>query len=332
MPMCSLNMLNRIKGLSNWAKNWRRIDQLGISPFFAILVLAISSLFIYYLFYIVNWSNTGDGNKFISVIYLVTFIILVFYTYYTFQIAKFTAKGQALLYVQIQHSNVLKEFLKRWESSLGTRRHTCENPTRKQENQVDYEKGSLSNSWEYRDFIDYHLPSRYSNLASDWLNFNKMNRELDKMSFDLYSKLKLNMQSEILDISTKYNMKLDMRYFDNFAAKMYGICFEYINNKTENLESELVLKGNEIYCLQVDGMEVFFKDDKDKMEYAKMRMDNFIRRDNLMNNYKYELDQIIAKLDERDIVRNELRNSLNELIQRPLFAGTECDMLRDFYK
>jgi hypothetical protein len=323
------NLSYRIKNCKSWAKNLRRIDLLGISPFFAILVLAISLLLIF-SFYAIDWSNTGEGVKFTSIISLLAFIILLFYTYYTFQIAKSTAKGQALLYVQIQHSNVLKEFLKGWESSLGSGRHTYDIPVINQEDSANYENESFNNSWEYRDFINHHLPTGYENLVPDYSNFKNINHELNKLSYDLYSKLRLNLWSEISDISNKIDIKPDTSHFDYFVVKVYRICFEYINGRIENLKSELVPTCNETYLLRVDGMETPFKGDKMNMEYAKLKMDAFITRNNLIYNYKNELNQIGTKLDEREIMRNKLRKNLNELIQRPLFAGTKCDMLKDF--
>jgi hypothetical protein len=314
----------------NSGKNWRRIDRLGISRSFVVLVLVVSFFCAFPLFYVIDWSKPGDGDKFASMIYLVTLIVLLFYTYYTFQIAKFTAKGQALLFVQIQHSNVLKEFLKRWESSLGSGSHIYTNPIKKKENLDNFEYEKLDSSWEFRDFVDYHLPTGYSTLVSDWSDFKKKNLELNELSLDLYSRLRLDLRNEVNDISTKFNTKADTLNFDNFVMKIYELCFDYFNEPMENLESKLILTNNEIYYLEVASMVAFFKDDKGKMESVKSKMDNFISKKNLIENYNDYIIRIETKLDERDVLQKILRQNLTELIQRPLFAGTKCDMLKDF--
>lgn len=325
-----MKILSHIKDCEVLAKIRRGIyKKTGITSSFAVIVLAISFLFIFFMFYEINWTDVGEGNKFNGMIYLVTFITLLFYTYYTFQIAKSSAKGQTSLFVRTQHSNVLKEFLKRWESSLGSVRSIEVVPITKEEDLAKNDYENFENCWEYKDFIGYHLPTGYSALISDWSAFKEKNRELNELSFNLYHDLKKIIQKKVEDISKEFDMNPEKRYFDPFVDHIYRICFRYLNGE-ENLESKLVLTHNENYYLQVDGMEAFFKGEKKQMGSIKIKIDNFIDKYNLINNYKIYLDQIKNKLDERDNLKNRINQTLAELIQSPLFAGTKCDVLKDF--
>jgi hypothetical protein len=202
----------------------RKIECLGVSSLFLILIIIIFTICSTYCLFFADWS-TGDGNKFTSMVYLVTLIVIIFYTNYTFQIAKFTAKGPALLAVQIQHSNVLRDFLKIWRSSVENKR-SMEHAITKKELARNNQR-NLDAYWEYRDFVDYHLPSDYHTLVTYWQRFEKINSDLDKLSYNLYSRLESDLNDKVIGISKEINIEPDTKYFDNFVSRIYETCCMY---------------------------------------------------------------------------------------------------------
>jgi hypothetical protein len=262
-------------------------------------------------------------------VYLVTLIVIIFYTNYTFQIAKFTAKGPALLAVQIQHSNVLRDFLKIWRSSVENKR-SMEHAITKKELARNNQR-NLDAYWEYRDFVDYHLPSDYHTLVTDWQRFEKINSDLDKLSYNLYSRLESDLNDKVIGISKEINIKPVTTHFDNFVSRIYETCCMYFNSsEREELESELTMYGSDEYRLSFNGMEAFFSGDKAQIEYAKKELDNFLSKNNLLKNYKDYMEQIKNKLDEHEELRKVIEQNLNELIKWPIFPGTKCKRVKDF--
>ena len=288
-----------------------------------------------------------QGPSFTDLIYLLTLIVLIIYTYYTRQIANIASKGPALLEVQRDHSRILIRFLADWLEVIKPLPHyenmnirTSIDPESVYDDFASclarYERHN--EKWEYRDFLDYHLPKEqkdFSDLEDSWNNFKATVVELRSKRDELYKSISDDIDGKLKDIEQEYgNIALGRKQYIKFLKEqVYQLC-------TSIQPSEKVTIfhiGNDLridyYTLinSNNGNIILSNGTREQMEKAKKELE-IIGNQNYTIGKNADLLEMIRKIDaEMNKRRDDLQSKIDKLIGwTSIFPGTSCDRLRDF--
>lgn len=313
----------------------------------------ICSLFCALILGLVYWI-VFTGRSYGDLIYLLTFVVISLYTYYTLQVVKFAYKGPALLHVQERHSDVLKSFLNNWSSSISHQHISLENVV---EHPVDAEEfyfvrsieifKSFEEGWEYRDLLDYHLPKSHKDLEEHWKNFIESLERLGGAVNKLYDSINDEINQELAKVSREYpdlgsvepnvlRELNDLLYLTCISAHEYEIKL--------NVEDEIIHEGED--CYRLDQLVLSFNRDKNKLpfgpfklvsgpyrkeiEFAKAQIEKILKDDYLERKHASVIAEIKEYEAEMKRKKNEFKNEIDELAKWPLLPGRSCDRIKDF--
>lgn len=304
-----------------------RLEQIVSVPFPVMLIifcLAIAGL----LFW---WFLTS--RAFGDLILFLTLIILILYTYYTLQVVRATYRGPALLHVQIEHSDTIKLFLRKWLNKIKL-------PI------IYYDPNGnafefinkcnlLEEDWQYRDLLDHHLPESYKDLQEDWEMFKEL-VTIRATKADKFNGLIIEEIDAILtEIKSKdSNISSDEREIKLFADKIferevrndYDLGDTTLNVKKLRDESYQLIAIPGIYSSKI----VLLVGPREEMESAKTKIEKIADITYIEEKFSSHIKEIKECESKLKSEKNRLQKKIEGLIKWTLLPGTSCDRLKDF--
>jgi hypothetical protein len=280
-----------------------------------------------FIFCMIIWLN--KGQNFSDLMLILTLIAVIVYSYYTFLIVKVTYKGPALLYVQQKHTSILKKFLEeKWLNKIYGIDFI--NAPKRDENYYKEMYKEFESYWEYKDFMENHVPEKYMDLGDNWSELKMKTIELQSIRWQVYKEIDNSIIEKLNKLQEKSpNARLgqpgDLKVFSNIIYQNY-FC-KYDANKSINFEvlkiteEKYQLKAFNILILEASRYEV---------EQLKEELESVVLYNRLDGRYK-DINKVIDESTlEIDVLKDNFKAKLKELIGYTLFPGTDCNILKDF--
>lgn len=286
------------------------------------------------------------NRVFSDLVLFLTLVVVFVYTYYTFRMLKATYSSQALLYVQTEHSKVLKDFLQKWlkiiniEPNVEKRKITLW-PQQHHLDKLEYMYRSgfdfsnidnlkkldmneneliiciyiyrcLEEKWEYNDLLDNHLPRNYSQMKRDWENFRNLISVLRLKGDALYKLIDEDINNKLTQKHP--NIKLGLA-INNFIYHVYW----------SSIEAELDSYPEHSYSVPAIIIRNFpiFKNELPNGNFS-ISMDSASHENILTNISKEQVGEVMHELEEiqqlgtpnsRDLVE-EIAKYVGEMEQK----------------
>lgn len=308
---------------------------------FSAPISVISTLFFVLIAGIVYWS-VFTPKYYGDFIYLITFIVVSMYTYYTLQIVKLAYKGPALLHVQERHSEVLKNFLDNWSKSIISNPVYIENRMANYVDTGDFYFANFYNyfkkiesNWEYRDLLDFHLPDSYKTLEENWTNFMGSVEYLGTSANILYDSIRDEINQELAKLLQKYPLiELDKT---EELMQLHNVLYLRCIGKDEydiklNVGYSKAIKSKyhlEFSAYPYNGL-LLVGPNKEDMESAKAQIERITLGGYMEGKHADVIEELIRYKTEMEIKRKEFNDQIRELAKWPLLPGTSCDRIKDF--
>jgi len=294
---------------------------------FAILTILYAG-FVVGLFFWIFYTNKSYND----LVLFFTLIILIFYTYYTLQVVKSTYSGPALLHVQIEHSDTLKLFLRKWLEEL-KELPTLENiPYKSDTRYVDKYK-MFEERWQYRDLLDHHLPENYRNLRDDWNNLKELTTEMELIADKLFKLICEEVERQIDDIKSM-NPKIcvgEDQGITYLSSRIYqSAVSEYPEYRAGDLRLEVKKQQDELYQLTNLQTGIVFNGSREQMEIAKLELVKIADGNYIKGKYMNDINEIDLLNVKMKTKRDELQRKVEDLVTWTLLPGTSCERLKDF--
>ncbi len=316
----------------------------SITPFaFSVLglIYIIIAINLFKLFYNINILGAVGVS---DIILLATFIVIIFYTYYTYKLATISIIYPAMLFARKEHTKDLKNFLSELKSTIKPNQIYDEAP--KKEHPINPITQKCTD-WRYKDLIENHLPSecekRFQNACEE---FEKKLNTYNKTRNNLYEKIRLDIRYEIRKrgLEEECYTNIPERRSTDFAVLCYKQYMNYFGRSKElyfkNTRDTFVpynVPATDISELHFQCVDGIYTVAKSKYNLQNVSSIEEIYSDMLFNKEKFdeykELAKVIIDGDaELDALGNKLKKMIEFLMRYPLFKGTKCCILQDLYK
>ena len=273
---------------------------------------------------------TFNGRIFVDLIYLLTLVVIIIYSYYTLKIVKYAYLGPALLFVQQEHTKVLKDFLSEWADKIEVKPYNYFSGT-----DYDTTYKMLENQWQFTDLLKNHLPVIYNGLdgiEGRWAKFKEMNLNYQNKKRALYILIEEKISNYFLVLRDSHvNIKIaEAKYIEHFIHNVYACAF-YGNPEgpKKELNLEMISRGKDNkFALRSYNDILIDNGTEEEITSFKLELDAIIM--DIANKNRDNINNVVQDYNDLIVLRGMLMENISELRDRPLFPGANCDRLRDF--
>jgi len=273
------------------------------------------------------------------IILFFTFVIIYYYTYYTYRLVQISKCSPLILYAREKHTEDLKTYLLYLKKNINKFYGHLTDVPKDTENKSESSKinQNVFLDWRYNDLVENHLPATceekfpnaWRSLEKTIINYNISRNNLYKqIQSDILHEIEWQRLSDACYADVEHQRtshdfavhcyRQYVYFFEN-SDYYYNECsdsFRYINEHSELwFDHDLVAKPS--------------KDESEKIQEIYREM---IFNENTIYNYENKVEIINRNYYEVIRQSNNLKEMIEFLERFPLFRGSKCNILRDLYE